>query len=54
MRAEPSELDVMMELDEKEEEFVPPLATGSIPVTCDVREIVPPKLPNDKHVPNTE
>ena len=54
MRAVPRELETMIELGEKEEEFVPPLATGSIPDTCVVRETVPPKLPSVKHEPDSE
>ena len=38
IRAEPFELEVMMEFGAKEMEPVPPLVTGRVPVTCDVRE----------------
>ena len=39
MRAEPSELEVMIELAAKDVEFVPPLATVSVPEMFDSVEV---------------
>jgi hypothetical protein len=52
MSAVPFELDTMMELAAKEEEFVPPLAIGRIPVTPVVRETCPPRLDRERHEPD--
>ena len=46
----PSDDDVMIEFGAKEVEFVPPLATGRVFVTCVVRETCPVRLPSPKHV----
>ena len=50
MSERPSEDEVMMEFGAKAITFVPPLATGRVPVTCEVREICPPSVPSPRQV----
>ena len=40
----PAASETMIEFGAKTEAFVPPLTTGRTPLTCDVREICPPRF----------
>ena len=50
MSVVPSESETTIDPGAKEVEFVPPFATGSVPVTPVVSETCPVRLESDRHV----
>ncbi len=54
MSDNPSDDEVMIELDAKDVEFVPPFAIGRVPVTFAVRETCPVKFESVRQEPEIE